>query len=189
MYVHLRLAGVEGVNRGGGVSTRLVKGTAVVSLDDGAKLGKIDHVYLDPARKEIVAFSFQHGGGLLGGKTSHLVDVADVHGIGQDAVTLDGAAVVRSELAVAAKRAELVDLEDLLKRTVITESGTVIGQVAAIGFGLDTYRLTGIEVSPGFFKTRATIAAEEIENIGEELIVVADAICGVVAEPGAMRVA
>ena len=31
--------------------TKLAKGTAVVSLGGGAKLGKIDHVYLDPARQ------------------------------------------------------------------------------------------------------------------------------------------
>jgi sporulation protein YlmC with PRC-barrel domain len=169
--------------------TRLVKGTAVVSLDDGAKLGKIDHVYLDPARKEVVGFSFQSGGGLLGGRTSHMVDIADVHGIGQDAVTLNDAAVVKSELAVAHRRDDLIDLEDLLKRKVITESGTVVGQVAAIEFGSDTFRLTEIKVSPGFFKTEAMIQADEIERIGDELIVVAVAVCGATVEPALLTVA
>ena len=56
------------------MSTTLAKGTAVVSLADGTKLGTIDHVYLDPQRKEIVGFSF-HQGGLFGGKPAGVVDV------------------------------------------------------------------------------------------------------------------
>ena len=170
------------------MSIRLAKGTPVVSLGDGAKLGTIDHVYLDPARKEIVSFSFQRGGGLLGGKTSSVVDVSDVHGIGPDAVTLSDAGAVKIEVAVGDKRDGLVDLEDLVKRKVITESGTYVGQVSRIEFGADTYRLTQIEVSPGAFKTHALIDADEIEHIGAELVVVSDAVCGAAAEPALVTV-
>jgi uncharacterized protein YrrD len=50
------------------VSTKLVKGTAVVSLEDGTKLGTIDTVFLDPGRKEIVGFSFHQGAGCSRGR-------------------------------------------------------------------------------------------------------------------------
>ena len=159
------------------MGTKLVKGAPVVSLADGRKLGVIDHVYLDPRRKEIVAFSF-HRSGLFAPKACHLLDVADVHGIGPDAVTLDDPSAVRSEVAVGAKRDDLVDLEDLLKRKVITEGGTLLGQVAAIGFGQDTYRLLEVEVSPGFFEEPVLIPAEAIVRIGSELVVVSDEVCG-----------
>ena len=156
-------------------STKLVKGTAVVSLADGAKLGAIDHVYLDPHRKEIVAFSF-HQGGLLGGKQAGVVDVGHVHAFGPDAVTIDGAAAVRNELAIDARCDGLIDLEDLLKRTVITEGGTVVGQVAAVQFGQDSYKLTAVEVTGGLFQGTRSIAADHIAQIGAELVVVADAV-------------
>ena len=158
------------------MSTKLAKGTAVVSLADGTKLGAIDHVYLDPARKAIVGFSF-HRGGLLGGRTSGVVDVSDVHAFGPDAVTIDDVAAVRSELAIDARSDELIDLEHLLKRKVITEGGTFVGEVASIRFGQDSYRLTGIEVSPGFFEANRLIPADQVVQIGGELIVVADAVC------------
>ncbi len=167
------------------MSTKLVKGTSVVSLADGTKLGTIDEVYLDPGRKEIAGFSF-HQGGLLG-KTTGMVDISDVHAFGPEAVTVDDASVVRSELAVAALRTELIELERLLKRKVITEGGTYVGQVASVRFGQDSYRLTAIEVSPGFFQENRLIPAEAVEQIGAGLVVVADSVCREEAEKPAER--
>jgi uncharacterized protein YrrD len=159
------------------VSTKLVKGTAVVSLADGAKLGTVDHVYLDPARKEIVGFSFHQGGGLFGSKASGLVDVSDVHAFGDDAVTVSDVSTIRSELALSAQRDELIELEDLLKRKVLTEGGVFVGQIVSVRFGHDSYRLTGIEVSPGFFKDNRVLPADSVRQIGSELVVVSDAVC------------
>ena len=48
------------------MTTRLVKGTPVISLTDGSTLGAIDHVYFDPDRLAVVGFTF-HKGGLFGG--------------------------------------------------------------------------------------------------------------------------
>ena len=178
------------------MSTRLVKGTAVVSLADGTKLGTVDRVYLDPAKKEIVAFSF-HAGGLFGGRTAHLVDVADVRAIGPDAVTLCDASTVRSGVAIGARCEGLLDLEDLLKRKVITEGGAYVGEVAAIEFGQDTYRLNRIALVPAADGSGAPIPAEAVLRIGAEFIVVAEAtggatsgaVCEGAARPGLTRVA
>ncbi len=169
------------------MSTRLVKGTAVVSLADGKKLGTIDHVYLDPGRKEIVGFSFHQGGGLFGGKTTGMVDVSDVHAFGTDAVTVDDVTAVRSELALEAHRDELIDLEDLLKRKVLTEGGTYVGQVVSVRFGQDSYRLTAIEVSPGYFQENRLVPSQEVEQIGDELIVVSDTVSSPVGQRPAER--
>ncbi len=168
------------------MSTRLVKGTAVVSLADGKKLGSIDRVYLDPERKEIVGFSFHHGG-LFGAKTTGMVDVSDVHAFGPDAVTVDDVTAVRSELALEAHRDALIDLEDLLKRKVLTEGGTFVGQVVSVRFAQDSYRLTAIEVSPGFFQENRLVPSQEVEQIGDELIVVSDTVCSPVGQRPAER--
>jgi len=170
----------------GDAGLKLTKGTPVVSLADGTKLGTIDHVYLDPARQEIVGFSFHQGGGLFGAKTGGLIDVADVHAIGPDAVTVADASAVRSELAIGARGDALVDLEDLLKRKVMTAGGAYVGQVASIQFGQDSYRLTRIDVAVGAFHADEPIDAAEIDQIGAELIVVADAVLG--SAPGRVMV-
>ena len=156
------------------MATKLVKGTAVVSLADGLALGTIDHVYLDPERKEIVGFSFHKGGGIFGERTGGLVDASDVHAFGQDAVTIRGTAAVHSELAIDARCGGLVDLEDLLDRVVITEGGSVLGRVATIRFAQDTHRLEAIEVATGPDHERRLIPADAVAQIGAELVVVLD---------------
>lgn len=152
----------------------LTKGTAVVSLADGAKLGVIDRLYLDPERKAIVAFSFHQGGGLFSAKSVGMVDVADVHAIGPDAVTIGDATVIHCEMAVGDQVENLVDLDDLRKRTVITDGGVVLGEVAAVRFGEDSFRLTELDVSPGALREHVFVPATAISLIGEDMIVVAD---------------
>ncbi len=107
---------------------------------------------------------------------------------GPDAVTVDDVAGVRSEVALAT-RDDLVDLEELLKRKVLTESGALVGEIRSIQFDQDSYRLTGIEVSPGAFQGNTVIPADEIVNLGAELVVVADSVCGEPVEDPVVSVA
>jgi len=157
------------------MATRMVKGTPVVSLADGANLGTVDRVYLDPASKAIVGFTF-HAGGFFRHRSASMVDVANVHAIGPDAITLTDASTVRSEVAIGPRCDGLIDLDDLLKRQVITEGGQLVGQVLAIEFDQDAYALARIEVSQGGGNPNAAIPATRITNIGADLIVVADPV-------------
>ena len=156
------------------MTTRLVKGTPVVSLADGATLGTIDRVYFDPQRFAVVGFTFHQRGGLFGGGSSGLVDVSDVHSFGPDAVTVSDVSVVRSELAVDATDCNLLDLESLLNRTVMTVNGTLVGRVAAIQFGDSSHALTALDVVGEGSDDHGSIPASEIQTIGPELIIVAD---------------
>ena len=156
------------------MTTKLVKGTPVVSLADGTTLGVIDHVYFDPRRMAVVGFTFHQRAGLFGPETSGLVDISDVHAFGPDAVTVDDLSVVRSELAVENGHDGLLDLEDFIKRDVMTENGTLIGRVAAILFGDHSHALVALEVTTNGAANRRRISAEEILTIGPELIIVKD---------------
>ena len=155
------------------MTTRLVKGTPVISLADGSTLGTIDHVYFDPERLAVVGFTF-HKGGLFGGGTSGLVEITDVHAFGPDAVTISDISVVQNDLAVESRRGDLLDLEELLKRPVMTDSGTRLGHVAAIQFGDASHRLTAIDVLATGSDEQCRIAAAEIQAIGDEMVIVAD---------------
>src|SRR4051812_17169395 len=151
--------------RGGLMTTKLVKGTPVVSLADGATLGTIEHVYFDPGRMAVVGFTIRHGGGLFGGGTTGLVDMSDVHSFGPDAVMVNDVSVVRSELAVDTGHSDLVELETLLHRTVMTEGGVTVGHVAAVQFGDHSHTLKALEVI-GRGHERGRIGASEIQTIG-----------------------
>ncbi len=168
-------------------TTPLVKGTAVVNLGDGAKLGTVDHVYFDPDTKRVVGFSFHQGS--FFGKTSGVIDMADVHGVGPDAVTITDASAIRSQLVLEARECELIELDDLLKRKVMTESGRYVGEVAAIKFGEASHGLTAIDVSPGNHEDNRSISAERIQQIGSDVIVIADAVERLPAAGRLVRVA
>ncbi len=152
---------------------RLSKGTQVISLTDGAEIGAVDKVYLDPERKEIVGFTV-HKGGFFGGTMVGLVEVGDVHAFGPDAVTIDDAAAVRSEFAVGARRDELVELGSLVGRKVVREDGVALGSVAGVRFGEASFRLLALDVSPGPLQEHHEVAGTDVATIGEDLIVVAE---------------
>jgi uncharacterized protein YrrD len=155
------------------MSTKLTKGTDVISLADGAELGTIEHIFLDPERKRVVAFSFKSGGKLFGGKAINLVDVTDVHAIGPDAVTITDASVVHCEMAVGDRCNGLLELDDLLKRKVMTDAGEEVGHIAAIHFDQGSFTLTGIDVISGHFhQHRESIDAARIARIGDDLVLI-----------------
>jgi sporulation protein YlmC with PRC-barrel domain len=82
--------------------------------------------------------------------------------------------VVHCDLAVDTRRGNLLDLDELLKRTVMTDSGTRLGHVGAIEFGDASHRLTALDVVAAGSGEHGRIAAEEIQAIGDEMIIVAD---------------
>lgn len=154
------------------MTTKLIRGMPVISLADGAALGVVDHVYLDRERLAVVGFTIRHRGGLLGGGPVGLVDIADVHAFGPDAVTIDAAAAVRSEVAVAAAVAPLVELEALLGRGVVTEGGRSLGRVVEVIFDEGSHQLLGLEAAEDGERRR--VAASAVVTVGEELVVVAE---------------
>ncbi len=160
------------------MNTKQIKGLAVISIADGTKLGSINHLFVDPAGKRVVGFSVGSGHGLLSHEPDQglIVDAGDVHSLGPDALTLTDASAARGESTNTAYSG-LVDADQLTKRKALTEGGTLVGQVASLEFDPVTYRLTGIEVSPGFFKSNRMIPIEQVTNIGEELVKVADEVC------------
>lgn len=153
----------------------LTKGTPVVSLADGTRLGTVDHVYFDPESKSVVGFTFHQGSGLFGRGSSGLVEITDVHAFGADAVTITDISAVRSELAVESRKDALLELEALLHRTVMTESGTQIGRVRAVQFGDASYHLSGLDVLGADDHQPVHIPVDRIQTIGEELIIIKDA--------------
>ena len=151
----------------------LSRGTSVVSLEGGATLGKVDHVYLDPEHKELVALSFKTGG-VLRPKSSHLVELDDIHAIGPDAVTVPDPSVVRDPLAVDRHCDELIDLEQVIKMEVMTEQGRSVGYAVGVSFNERTGRLAWLDVAQGPLQGKRRVPGSAVIHIGEDVIVVAD---------------
>src|SRR5437762_2989930 len=101
------------------------KTLAVVSIDDGAKLGYVDDLLFDTKELRVAALRVKQDG------VHALVPLADVRSIGSDAVTVQSRAVARS-VAAENQLASLPDLEQLKKLKVVDEAGTYLGTVREV---------------------------------------------------------
>ena len=169
------------------MNNKHIKGLPVISIADGRKLGKVHHVFFDLTEKRIAGFSVvEDGGGLFSMEPEHadLVDVEDVHSLGPDALTLDDAASARGT-KLAARYGDFVELEDLLKRKVVTAGGVEVGTVASVDFDERGFQLNAIEVSPGFFKGNRAVLTEHVLSLGPDAVVVVEGVLGEEAEGAA----
>ena len=149
-----------------------IKGLPVVTVAEGKKIGKVDDLVVDPDRKA-VSWLRLHTGGLLGGERMW-VPVAAVHGMGEDAVTINAEADVRAP-ADAPEAGVLVKAKrGIIGNKVVTENGERLGEVRDYEFAPDTFALTYLFVPPGMnlLGQFLTIAADKVLTIGEDAIVV-----------------
>jgi sporulation protein YlmC with PRC-barrel domain len=114
------------------------------------------------------------------------VNITDVHAFGSDAVTITDVSVVRSDVAIEPMREQLIELEHLLKRKVMTDAGTLVGQVAAVHFGDGSYKVAALDVIETESHKHVQIDTDRIQKIGEELIIVADRATAAV-QPGQLK--
>lgn len=154
------------------MSSMLAKGTPVISLKTGVTLGKVVSVYMDCGSRRLVAFSFGRGGAVFGRKGGHIVEVADVHAIGPDAVTLNDARVVHDLVLMDGATRNLIELDQLVKRDVMTDDGSRLGHIVGLDFDPRTYRLLQIRIDDRRRVEELLIAGSDIVSIGEEIIVV-----------------
>jgi len=152
----------------------LAKGTPVVSLDTGMTMGKIESVYLDCESRRLVAFTFSRSTGLFARRGGHIVEIDDIHAIGPDAVTLDDARAAHDLVLMDGRRQRLVELDQLVRRTVMTDGGAKLGNIVGIDFDQQTYRLARLRVDDRGRDSEREIDGDDVLSIGEEIIVVAD---------------
>lgn len=158
------------------MNSKQLKGLAVISIAEGEKLGMVTRADLDPAAKRVVGFAFAAPSGLFAPEFAPWVETARVHSLGPHALTLDDKRVVQDETG-AETAAGVVELDSLLKRKVVTEGGTYVGQVASLEFDEQDFVLTQLEVSPGVFKGNQHVPIGQVMSIGPDLIIVTNAVC------------
>jgi len=120
-------------------------GMAVLSRSSGNKLGEVDDLLVDPASGELLGLGVRRDDSLLG-----VVGCRDVHSFGKDAVMVaDDESLIPSD-GVPWAAAPLAG-RDLTGANVVTEGGTLLGQVAAV------YFLVGAPPPPAFYEVRESL--------------------------------
>jgi sporulation protein YlmC with PRC-barrel domain len=150
-----------------------VKGLPVITMAEGKQIGKIDDLVIDPERKA-VGWLRLHSGGMIGGERLW-VPTAAVHGVGEDAVTINAEADALSPADAPEALALVKAKRTVIGSKVLTESGERVGEVRDYEFDPDTFALTSLSVPPTINTVGEvqTIAGDRVLTIGEDMIVVA----------------
>jgi len=157
------------------VRYEFVKGLPVITMAEGKHIGKVDDLVVDPERKAVSWLRLHIGGmGVLGGERLW-VSAEAVHGVGEDAVTINAEADARAP-ADAPEALTLVKAKRrVIGNKVITENGERLGEVRDYEFDPETFALTSLSVPPAMnvIGEILTIAGDKVLTIGEDMIVVA----------------
>ena len=150
-----------------------MKGLPVITMAEGKQVGKVDDLVVDPESKAVRWLRI-HRGGMLGGERLW-VSVDAVHGLGEDALTINTEADLRAPAEATEAGALLKAKRPVIGNKVITENGERLGEVRDYEFAPDTFALTSLSVPEGMnvVGPSLTIPADRVITIGEDMIVVA----------------
>jgi len=152
-----------------------VKGLPVITMAEGKQVGKVDDLVVDPERRAVSWLRLHSGGmGMLGGERLW-VSVEAVHGVGEDAVTINAEADARAPADAPEALAFVNAKRGIIGNKVVTENGERLGEVRDYEFNPDTFALTSLSIPPGMNVVGEilTIAGDKVLTIGEDVIVVA----------------
>ena len=148
-----------------------IKGTAVVSLDEGLKLGAVDHALYDPATLELRALQ------VTGDGRTFIIPWGLIATIGADAVMVANSQATQMA-AQGGTMGSLVDRRTLQRLKVVDAAGTLVGTLDDLESDQTTGAVLRITVSKGGFLGRfgeaTDIDAAAIRGIGTNIVTVAD---------------
>ncbi len=151
-----------------------IKGRAVITIDEGERVGSIADAVLDFGQRRVIAFTVTSGG-IIGG-SKHTLDIAAIHKVGPDAITVLQSTALREGDDVADG---LTRLSDLRQRNIITESGQEIGRVSDVQLDEATYDVLALETKSGsrllpMVGNRGTVPVSEVVSFGGDVVTVRD---------------
>lgn len=148
-----------------------VKGISVVSLDEGLKLGAVDHALYDPATLELRALQ------VTGEGRTFIIPWGLITTIGADAVMVASSQATQTTTQ-GGTLGNLVDRRALRRLKVVDAAGTLVGMLSDLESDQATGMVLRITVSKGGFLGRfgetTVIDAAAIRGIGANIVTVAD---------------
>lgn len=157
------------------MDVKSLKGIAVVSIEQGEKVGMVDNVLFDLDPKRVIAFKLIKPGLLRSG--GFILPMGDVESIGPDAVMIRNRDRIREQKGDRDYQ-NRPDLTTLSKLRVVTQDGTYVGTLATVQFEPKTGLITQLEVSGGGFMDRLRrnqiVDVAEAISIGTDVVVIPD---------------
>lgn len=152
---------------------RELTGLAIIDVRDGKKLGAADEVVISPDDGRLLGFVMKRGG--LFSSEEAIVEIGDVRAIGPDAITVEGDEVAHTlEASADAFRAARSGGRTLPGRKVVTQNGSVVGQVSDVVVNEQQRRVTALIVGGGMLEQGNALQADRIVSVGPDVIIVRD---------------
>ena len=146
-----------------------LKGMPIVSLADGAKLGRIDEVLFETRPLRVAALR------AAGDGHGFVIPFEQLTHVGADAVTVESGQVTQTASKEGAFSG-LPGLGELTTFKVVDEAGTLVGTIRGIALDPATGQVTGIAVHKGGMLglggTTTTIDPAAIRGVGDALLTV-----------------
>lgn len=145
-----------------------LKGMAIVSLQEGTKLGRVEQPLLDLTARRVAALRVKGDDGTF------IVRFDAVQSVGADAITIASSAATQTPSGGAAD--ELRDLDALGKLKVVDDAGTFLGTVSHVEIDPVSGEITRLEAHKGGMLgiggATTPIDARAIVSVGSELLTV-----------------
>lgn len=147
--------------------TDTIYGLAVVSIADGARLGRVDDLLFDARGLRLTALVVA-----TGARRRVTLPFGELRQIGADAVTVPSA---RSVEGYGDLFAGLPNLDRLRRLKVVDEAGTLLGAVRDLDIDPRTGQLTAVDVHHGGFLgvggRSSAVARDDILSLGDVMVI------------------
>lgn len=153
------------------VRASTLKGLAVLTLSDAARVGRVDEVLFDPEMRHVLGFRV--GTGRF--KPTEAVARADVAAVGREAVTVSDPAAVNQEGRLAAL-AQAQTLGQATRTKVVSEGGDLLGSIADVELDDEARVVTGYVLAGSVWERLRRqvpiISAQRVVRLGSDGIMV-----------------
>lgn len=151
------------------MDAKALKGMAVVSLEEGTKLGAIEQPLFDMATRQLDALEVSGDDGRF------VVRFDQIRQIGSDAVTVTSSQSTQTP-STGSTLGALRSLHDLSTLKIVDEAGTFLGTIHEVGLDPATGQITRLTTHKGGLLgiggTSTAIDASAILMVGPDLITV-----------------
>lgn len=157
------------------MDVKSLSGIAVVSIEDGEKVGTVNDVIFNLEALQVVGFRLSRTRLIRRGR--NVVTMSDVESIGSDAVMVRNREKVRDEQHER-EFADRPDLRALTSLRVVTQEGAYVGNLSTVHFDPASGSITQLEVSGSslmsMLRRNREIPADEVVSMGTDVVVVPD---------------
>ena len=152
------------------MDAKTLKDLAVVSLEEGSRLGRVEQALFDLAARQVRAVEVHGDAGTF------IVPFEQIESIGSDAITVTSSQVTQTFDAGAAV-GTLMGLQELEKLKVVDHEGTFLGTLSIVEFDPASGVVTQLSVHKGGMLgmggTTTPLDGSSILKVGTELLTVA----------------